>query len=284
MKQITHYRGGLAALLAIAGAAAISACSDMSGSGTHQVSLSFTTGSTSAASRASLGLSNDIMLGSANELVITKIQLMLDKIEISKSDQTACTEDGEDSGDDLMASDRGSGSKSDSNDDCEDVAADPMLVNVPVTDAVSTIVSVPLTAGTYKKLEAKLGPADASQLTALGVPSDMAGKSIRVEGTYKGAPFVFTSPVRTKLEMEFNPPLVVDATTKNATVKIDVTKWFTTSGGAVIDPTSANVGGANAQLVASNIRGSFRAFEDDDRRGDDDSLKDGGSGQGGRDH
>jgi hypothetical protein len=241
------------------------------------VSLSFTTRSSAALSR-SVGISRDIAIGPSGELVLKKVQLVLGRIEISRSDQTACADDDEESGDDdVVSSDTKPGDalsndrqSENDDDDCEEVAGDPLLVNVPVDDAVHTVVNVPLAAGTYKRLEAKVTPVDATTLTALGGPSDLSGKSIRVEGTYKGTPFVYTSPVRTKLELEFDPPLVIDGTTKNATVHIDVTKWFLASNGAVIDPATANAGGANAELVARNIRNSFHAFEDDDKGGDDD--------------
>ncbi len=277
MYHTVSHRGDLARLVAIGGVVVLSACADISGSGSKMVSLSFTTRSSSAALSRSVGISRDIAIGPSGELVLKKIQLVLGRIEISRSDQTACADDGEDSGDDdVLSGDKKSGDalssdkESENDDDCEDVSGDPLLVNVPVDDAIHTVVSVPLAAGTYKRLEAKLTPVDATTLTALGGPSDLSGKSVRVEGTYKGTPFVYTSPVRTKLELEFDPPLVIDGTTKNATVNIDVTKWFLTSNGGVIDPATANVGGTNADLVARNIRNSFHAFEDDDKGGDDD--------------
>jgi len=270
MYTMAACRSDLAKLAAIVGLTAIAACSDLNGSGSHMVSLSVTTrSSTAPATVGSLGISNDITIGTGGELVLKKIQLVLARVEIARSDQAACADDDEDEGeksgdDDLQAS------RSDEDDDCEDVSKNPILVNVPVDDAVHTVINVPLAAGTYKRLEAKLRPIDAAALAALGAPSDLAGNTIRVEGTFKGKAFVFTSPVRTNLELEFNPPLVVDGSTKNATVNIDVTKWFIGSNGTVIDPATANAGGPNAQVVAKNIRSSFKAFEDDDKRGDDD--------------
>ena len=278
MYPMTSHRGDLARLVAIGGVVAISACSDISGSRSHVLSLSVTTRSSAALSR-SVGVSRDIKIGTAGDLVLTKVQLVLNRIEISKSDVAACADnevDNEDgSGDDLGADLRSNDQQSDENDDCEDVSVNPLLVNVPVDDAVHTVITVPLAAGTYKRLEAKVGPVDATTLTALGGPSDMSGKSVRIEGTYKGTPFVYTSPVRTKLELQFDPPLVVDGTTKNATVNIDVTKWFIAGNGTVIDPTTANAGGANAELVARNIRSSFKAFDDDDKDGETDDGENG---------
>ena len=76
-------------------------------------------------------------------------------------------------------------------------------------------------------------------------------------------------PVRANLEMEFDPPLVIDATTRNTTVAIDVRKWFLNSSNAVIDPTTATPGTTNLALIENSIRRSFHAFEDNEERGED---------------
>ena len=265
MNWIASRRGDLARLAAIGGVVALGACSDIGGSGSRMLSVSVTTRSPAALSRA-VGLSRDIAIGPGGELVLKKVQLVLGRIEISRSDLAPCADDAEDSGDD----DLNSSNKESDDDDCEELSVDPLLVNVPVDDAVHTVITVPLAQGTYKRLEAKLKPVDATTLAALGGPSDLVGNSVRVEGTYKGNPFVFTSPIRTELELKFDPPLVIDASTKNATVNIDVTKWFVRANGTVIDPATANAGTSNGELVADNIRDSFEAFEDDDKHGDDD--------------
>ncbi|HCU10735.1 MAG TPA: hypothetical protein DGB72_01250, partial [Gemmatimonadetes bacterium] len=102
---------------------------------------------------------------------------------------------------------------------------------------------------------------------------NLVGKSVRVEGTYKGTPFVFTSAVRAGLEMEFSPPLVIDATTMNATVTLDVAKWFLDGSGAVIDPNTATAGSNALQVIEDNIRRSFHAFQDNDESGVDDHTE-----------
>ena len=268
MYRMPSQLGSAVRLAAIGGVVALSACTDVSGSGSRMLSVSVTTRSASSAALSrTVGLRRDITIGPGGELVLKKVQLVLGRIEISRSDLAPCADDAEDSGDDDVGS---AENELDDDDDCEELSVDPILVNVPVDDAVHTVITVPLAVGTYKRLEAKLKPVDAATLAALGGPADMAGNSVRVEGTYKGNPFVFTSPIHSELELEFDPPLVIDASTKNATVNIDVTKWFVRGDGTVIDPTTANAGSSNAELVADNIRDSFEAFEDDDRQGDDD--------------
>jgi hypothetical protein len=201
---------------------------------------------------------SDLAVGT--DLVLTKVQLVMDKIELNETESTSCVSEIEDSGDD----------HAEAGAECEDVSRDPVLIDVPLDATLRTALSVPLPAGTFTKLEAKLEPARDNAAAFNTANPNLVGKSVRVEGTYKGTPFVFTSAVRAGLEMSFNPPLVIDATTTNATVNIDVAKWFLNSSGSVIDPSTATPGSSALQSIEDNIRRSFHAFEDDDESGTDD--------------
>ncbi len=88
---------------------------------------------------------------------------------------------------------------------------------------------------------------------------------MRVEGTFNGQPFVFTSSVEAEMEFHLEPPMVVDATGANVTVFVDVGSWFRAAGGVLINP--ANLSGTLRSTVEANIRASFEAFGDDDRDG-----------------
>jgi hypothetical protein len=52
---------------------------------------------------------------------------------------------------------------------------------------------------------------------------------------------------------------------------MDITTWFLNGGsGALVDPGTANPGGANENLVKNNIKNSIKAFrdrDDDERNG-----------------
>jgi hypothetical protein len=249
--QYTTPLAGIAALSILAGCS-----SDLTGGNTHPVQISFTTNTTvtSAATRVAA----DLVVGQDNELVLKKVQLVFGKLELDRTGTGDCIGDVESDDD-----------HANMGEDCEDVSRDPLLVDVPVDDALHPVINIPLAAGTFSQLEAKLTPArDGATLFNTTNPN-LVGKSVRVEGTFKGTPFVFTSSVRAKLEMEFDPALVIDETTKNATVAIDVRKWFLTSDGAVIDPSAAMPGSTSQQQIENNIRRSFHAFEDDDQRGED---------------
>lgn len=249
----------------------LAACgSDLTGTNRQTVQLSFTTKVPSVAA-AGIRMSPDIIVGTSGDLVLSKIQVVLDRIELNESETTNCvTDDEDDNGEDLRDDHDGGG------EECEEIARDPVLIDIPVDDAAHTVLSVPLPQGTFSKLEAKLEP---SRNTAFdGLNPNLVGKSVRVEGTFKGAPFVFTSAVRSSLEMEFDQPLVIDATTTNATVSIDVRKWFLDRNGNVIDPTTATAGTEGLSQIEDNIRRSFHAFEDNDHSGEDDHDEHGGEG------
>jgi hypothetical protein len=156
-----------------------------------------------------------------------------------------------------------------------------MVVELPVDGAVVSVLHLDVPPGTYRALEAKLRAArrdDAGAAAFLAAHPDLADASVRVEGTYDGQPFAYAGAVAARLELGFDPPLSVDASPTNVTVHVSLDGWFRDATGALVDPATAAPGGANAALVADNIRRSFHAFEDRDRRGDD------GRGHDGPDH
>lgn len=241
----------------------LAACSsDLTGTNRQPVRLSFTTNVTGAAATG-IRISPDLSVGAAGDLILTKVQVVIGKIELNENDATNCVAEIEATGDD----------HADVGQECEDVSRDPVLVDIPVDAALHSVLNVPLAQGTYTKLEAKLQAARDNATAFNTANPNLVGKSVRVEGTFKGTPFVFTSAVSAELEMEFNPPLVIDATTMNATVTLDVAKWFLDSSGAVIDPNTATAGTSALQTIEDNIRRSFHAFEDNDESGVDDNTE-----------
>lgn len=258
----------------LAGIAALSlmaACSsDLAGGNRHPVQLSFTT--KTAIPGLANGVAADFVVGSANDLTLKRVQLVFRKLELDHDGTADCTAEADD---DLSGSDDSEHSSvshdGNAEEECETVISDPILVDVPLDDALHPVIKVPLPAGQFRELEAKLGPARTSSTRFNTDNPNLVGHSVRVEYTLGSSPavLVFTSNVRSRVEMEFEPALVVDETTKNATINVDVRKWFLTSTGAVIDPGTATSGSANLRLIESNIRRSFHAFEDDHERGED---------------
>lgn len=268
-------------MLALGGIAALTACTGVNGGtgpgGQAQLSLN-------AASRARSGMgastaSFDVTSPSpgtftdgTNTLVLTSVQIVLRKIELERAgDEGACAAVSVGVSADLGADD---GSTADGHADaCEEVELGPVLFDVPIATAgAQHTVTVNIDGGTFEKVQFQIhkpeGSADAAFLAA---NPGFAGVSIRVQGTWNGAAFTFTSDLDAEQEIELSPPLVVSQTgTTDLTLFFDISTWFKTSGGLLIDPSSAVSGQPNEATVQGNIRGSLRAFRDNDEDGAED--------------
>lgn len=242
------------------------ACSEStSPSAGAPVSLSFSTASTSG---ASLSRSADVSLtssSSADALVITKAQLVIARVELVRAGAT-CTSDAA-SGDDDGADDN----------DCAELELAPSVIDLPVNGTVVNALSVTIPEGSYTSLEAKLRPirtgSDGGRASTafLAAHPDLNGVSVLVTGTFNGKEFTYRGAPSAGIERSFSPPLTITSgTPMNVTVNADLATWFRNSSGALIDPNTANAGGANARLVEDNIKRSFRAFRDEDHNGRDD--------------
>jgi hypothetical protein len=243
--------------------------------GGRQMTISFASGATAGASASRNTVAGSLRsitaTSGADALVITKAQLVFARLELQKSGAT-CTSTA-DAGDDDHGDDNS----------CAELELAPSVVDIPVNGTLVTALNVTVPAGSYSALEAKIravqsnkghdGKGTSAFLTA---HPEFAGVSVRVEGTFNGKAFTFTGAPRAELETVFNPAITVADSGANITVHLDIATWFTTSSGALIDPSTANAGGVNATLVETNIKRSFHAFRDDDRNGDDDHGEHGG--------
>lgn len=233
-----------------------SACSDASGPGSSApVTLSFATASAAGAQLArSSGARLSLDVDGSGALVITRARIVLREIELESPDFVC------------GISDDSSRSRHD-DDDCE-IELAPRIVDLPLDGGAVPMMDVTVPEGIYDEIEFELHkpeddtPAD---LAFIAANPGFRRISVRVEGTWNGAPFVYETDQNAELELEFRPPLHVGAEGVNITVNVDVASWFRTSGGSVLQPSAAN-----ADAIDERIRQSFRAFEDDDRDGDDD--------------
>jgi len=249
MRSISFVRGA-----ACLGVVALAACDDSSSPNTRPVQVSFSTQAAAAAQGDNnVALDVTVTLG-AHTLVITKAQVVVRKLQLEQNLSTTCPDDDD----------------SPSGDDCSEIKLGPMLVDLPLTATASSSITAAVPEGTYHKVKFQIHkPSGSNDQAFLAANPAFANTSIRVEGTYDGSPFVFTSPMSEEIELEFEPPVVIDANNQNVTVAVDLSNWFMVNG-ALVDPTTANNGGANENAVRNNIRASLRAFEDEDRDGDED--------------
>lgn len=219
--------------------------------GKQPVGISFSTKAPAAAMAGSQPASFSItMTSGANTLIITKAQLVLRELELKLSTTESCA----------------TGTAADN---CEEIQLGPMLIDLPVTDVVASPITAQVPVGTYREIEFDIrrpgtDPADQAFIAA---NPNFNNVSIRVEGTYNGTAFVFTSEIDQEVQIDFNPPVVVTDANNNATIAVNIRSWFTNPDGSIINPATANPNGTNTGVVSERIKASLRAFEDDDRNG-----------------
>lgn len=236
---------------AVLTAGAVAGCADSTGPAAGRtVSLAF---STVPGAVANVGVSPALAVA-GSPLVITRAQLVFSESELEP----------------VGASCSASATTEPDEDGCPELKTGPMLVDLPLDASTRSVVSVNVPAGTYEEIEFEIDavsshsddhPAEVQAF--LAAHPGFEGVSIRVEGTYNGEPFVFTTGVEVEMELEFQPPITVDGTASNLVIHVDLANWFRTETGTVIDPRTANAGGENKSRVDENIEKSFDAFEED---------------------
>ena len=250
----------------------LTACSDTGGgpAGDAQVSLNLATRSAAAvAGAAALSAPETYTDAGGNTLEIDRVQLVFREVELeNETHQSACD----------------TGSSSDG--ECAEIELGPFLVDLPLgVGGAARTVTASVPAGTYDEVKFKIREPDddtAADAAFVAQHPDFAHASVKVEGSFNGAPFTFVSDLRAELELDLSPPLVVDGSgTTDLTLFADLGAWFRDAGGNLLDPSSVD-----GQLVADNIARGFNAFEDENHDGSDDNGGDnqGGDDQGGDDH
>jgi hypothetical protein len=223
------------------------ACSSTSSPNARPMSVSF---SSQSAATVGAALGDVTIAAGTNTIVLTKAQVVIRRIKLESSETATCADD------------------DNTSDNCAETSIGPVLVDLPLTTTTVSSIAASIPDGTYRKIDFRIHkPAGDGQDAAFVAANPLfANISIRIEGTFNGTAFVFTSTLSEKEELEFNPPVVVDATNKNVTVQLDLSSWFK-SGTTVIHPATANPGQPNEALVRNNIRASLRVLEDDGKKG-----------------
>lgn len=265
----------LLSLLAACGDGASSADPTAAVGGATNVSMSFVNASVAA----SVTPSGDVVLVGTQKdtLVISRVQLVLENVKLRRDGVATCPDSIKPSGT--------RGRSSDAN-GCSRMDLGPMLVDLPLSGAATSPLSVLIPAGTYRSVEFELEDvststsATAAEKAFLTANPDLRNVTARVTGTYKGTAFTFLSRARAEVEFEFEPAMtVVEGQNDNITVALDLSKWFKTASGSILAPTVSN-----QLLIDQNIMSSFDAFGDRDHNGTEDSGRGRGHGHDGSNH
>jgi hypothetical protein len=230
-----------------------------------------------------------------NTLVLDKVEVVLRDIRFKRVEDDVCRDDDDDDSPGIptlrgySGEDEHDGEDGDHDDDqedghddgCESFNAGPFLLDLPLGPGVERVFSVAVDPGIFDKLRFKIHTPDESSsdqrdIDFLLAHPDFAGVSIRATGTFNGTPFTYLTDLTAQQKSRLDPPIsVVGATSDvDVTIRVDIATWFRDELGTLVDPATAHNGGANEQLVEHNIKGSFRAFRDDDRDCDADDGED----------
>lgn len=263
-----------------AGAILAAACSDGTGPrASVPLSLAFSTRRAPAppsasvvggdAASAPLSDGPETITEGPNTLIITEVELVLREVELERVEIEDCD-------------------AAPVEDECEEFETDPFLLDLPLGGGTERVFMVGVAPGDYDEVELELHKPsdDPADLVFVDLHPDFADISIRVVGTFNGAGFTFISDLNAEQELALDPILSVPAaagsptTPTNLTIRVNLDAWFRDAAGALVDPTTANKGGANENLVRDNIIDSFEGFQDDDADGLDDEDEDPDGGEG----
>jgi hypothetical protein len=244
--------------MAAACALMVAGCSDdeTGPDGRSQVTLSVTT---EPAAAPGLMLDEIITVGD-DVLVLESVELVLREIEFERSESSTDCDDDVSGGDD----------------DCEELEIGPVLLDLPLGTGIARELTVVVDTGHYDELEFEIHKpednGDDADAAFIAAHPEFENVSIRVTGTFNGTPFTYETDLDVEQEHDLSPSLVVaESGSVNVTLLVDVSAWFLDEAGtALVDPATANQGGANESVVKTNITESIEAFEDHDSDGHED--------------
>jgi hypothetical protein len=197
-----------------------------------------------------------IVVSGNDTLQLDSVNVVFARVVLHRASDTACGDDGHDDAADA---------------NCAELKSGPILVSLPLSAGAQTLFNVSAPAGTYTGIKLrthKPNRADSGPNTQefLALHPEYENRSIRVVGKFRGAPFVWQGDPEAQLEQAFSPPLsVADASGLALTAKIDVASWFKAVDGTLLDPRTTSY-----LQISTNIKQSFRAFEDRNHTGHDD--------------
>ncbi len=194
-----------------------------------------------------------IVSSGPDEIVVNEVQLVLRKVRLDGAPTASCPADAEDDS------------------QCAELRFGPVLFDLPLGEGAEPIFTAAVPVGIYSGIKFQIHrPTNANEdADFVADHPDYEDISIRVLGSYNGAPFTFASDLTEVEDVAFVEPVEILAEGEaQVTLHVDVTGWFASEDGTgLVDPSQANDGGPFESLIERQIRESFRAFRDGDLDG-----------------
>ncbi len=153
---------------------------------------------------------------------------------------------------------------------CATLRLRPMILDLPVNGTDGNRVTVTTPRGTFSSVRLNLHkPIAGDSVDAafrLANPT-FADISVRLEGTYNGESFEYTTDVSEVITVPLTAAVSGGDDLQQVTVLVDIGKWFWGTESGLLSPIAAGDPGAVADAVNANVRTSFKAFRDQNRDG-----------------
>ncbi|HUF12633.1 MAG TPA: hypothetical protein VMN78_06020 [Longimicrobiales bacterium] len=175
-----------------------------------------------------------------------------------------------DRGDDACDSLAGIGNGDDDDDDCEEFETGTFFVQLPLTGGTTPVTTQSIPSGTYVEMKFEVEDADLSEaeddddgadilallaeIEAAGYTDWPADASLVVAGRFTptdgpASDFVAYFEAEIKIEMAFDPPLVIDGEPGTLDIQIDPAAWFSNLDGSVTDLSEFDFVASGGQVV-----------------------------------
>lgn len=178
--------------------------------------------------------------GANGTLLITSIKLVVDELELERSDVSGCD-------DDIEPDPEG----------CEEFESELFAVDVPLGGGAVVVANDRIMPGSYDEVEFEVkdlfvDESDADDVArAVRIAEVLAelrlshadwpeGASMRLAGTFtptggSAVPFVVYVDAEVEVELAFDTPLVIDESTSGLTIALRPDLWFRNGDGSVVD-------------------------------------------------
>lgn len=156
--------------------------------------------------------------------------------------------------------------------DSLDFRTEPLVMQLSLDATANEVAVATIPNGSYHKISFRIHkPEDDETPPDPDFKIGSSGNerfSVIVEGEFEGATFTYRSTKSMHQRLFLPEDLVIDGTETgplNVTLIIDMSNWFFSKDGELLDPTSES--GGNRSRIDKSIRESFRIFKDRDRNG-----------------